>query len=205
MTQRVPIHAKNPEPRYVEQAALSLKSGGIVAYPTDSGYALGCRLEDVAAVDRIRHIRELDKNHNFTLVCADLSMIGQYAKVDKSIFRLLKAYTPGPYTFILNGTSLVPRRLRHPKRKTIGIRIPNHVFVQALLELMGEPIMSVSLILAGSDEYVHYTDYLFEHLEGKVDLFIDAGDSPKLPSTVVDLTGPEPVVIRRGQGSFLLR
>lgn len=200
MSQFIEIHPQNPQPRLIRQAVEVIQSGGVIAYPTDSSYALGCRIGEKSAVERIRRIRLLDDKHNFTLVCCDLSELGIYAKVDTSAFRLLKAYTPGPYTFILNATREVPRMLLHPKRRTIGVRVPQHPITLALLEALGEPLMSVSLILPGDDEALGDAWEIRERLEHFVDLVIEGGPGGLQPSTVISLAADEPEVIRVGAG-----
>lgn len=200
MSQFIEIHPQNPQPRLIRQAVEVIQSGGVIAYPTDSSYALGCRIGEKSAVERIRRIRQLDDKHNFTLVCCDLSELGIYAKVDTSAFRLLKAYTPGPYTFILNATREVPRMLLHPKRRTIGVRVPQHPITLALLEALGEPLMSVSLILPGDDEALGDAWEIRERLEHFVDLVIEGGPGGLQPSTVISLAADEPEVIRVGAG-----
>ncbi|MDC7827789.1 MULTISPECIES: L-threonylcarbamoyladenylate synthase [Pseudomonas] len=200
MSQFIEIHPQNPQPRLIRQAVEVIQSGGVIAYPTDSSYALGCRIGEKSAVERIRRIRQLDDKHNFTLVCCDLSELGIYAKVDTSAFRLLKAYTPGPYTFILNATREVPRMLLHPKRRTIGVRVPQHPITLALLEALGEPLMSVSLILPGDDEALGDAREIRERLEHFVDLVIEGGPGGLQPSTVISLAADEPEVIRVGAG-----
>ena len=200
MSQFIEIHPQNPQSRLIRQAVEIIQSGGVIAYPTDSSYALGCRIGEKSAVERIRRIRQLDDKHNFTLVCCDLSELGIYAKVDTSAFRLLKAYTPGPYTFILNATREVPRMLLHPKRRTIGVRVPQHPITLALLEALGEPLMSVSLILPGDDEALGDAWEIRERLEHFVDLVIEGGPGGLQPSTVISLADDEPEVIRVGAG-----
>ncbi|TWI50995.1 tRNA threonylcarbamoyl adenosine modification protein (Sua5/YciO/YrdC/YwlC family) [Pseudomonas duriflava] len=200
MSQYIEIHPQNPQPRLIRQAVDIILGGGVVAYPTDSSYALGCRIGEKNAVERIRRIRQLDDKHNFTLICRDLSELGLYAKVDTSTFRLLKAHTPGPYTFILNATREVPRILLHPKRRTIGVRVPAHPITQALLDELGEPLMSVSLILPGQSEALSDPYDMREQLEHFVDLVIDGGPGGLKPSTVVSLTESEPDVMRVGAG-----
>lgn len=200
MSQFIEIHPQNPQPRLIRQAVEVIQSGGVIAYPTDSSYALGCRIGEKSAVERIRRIRQLDDKHNFTLVCCDLSELGIYAKVDTSAFRLLKAYTPGPYTFILSATREVPRMLLHPKRRTIGVRVPQHPITLALLEALGEPLMSVSLILPGDDEALGDAWEIRERLEHFVDLVIEGGPGGLQPSTVIILADDEPEVIRVGAG-----
>ncbi|MGQ9424659.1 L-threonylcarbamoyladenylate synthase [Gilvimarinus sp. F26214L] len=202
MAQFFQIHPENPQLRLVRQAAEIIRQGGLVAYPTDSAYALGCQLGDRMALDRIRAIRRLGKDHNFTLVCRDLSELATYAKVDNLMFRLLKKYTPGPFTFILEATSEVPRRLKHPKRKTIGLRVPNNNIALALLEELGEPLMSSSLILPGDEHPLTDPYDIRETLEHELELVIDGGFCGLEPTTVVDLTGDSPVVVRQGCGEF---
>lgn len=200
MSQYFHIHPDNPQPRLVRQAVEIIRGGGVIVMPTDSCYALTCHLDDKAAVDRIRAIRQVGKQHNFTLVCRDLSEIASYARVDNSVYRLLRAHTPGPYTFLLRATATVPRRLQHPKRKTIGIRVPDHAIVTALLEEQGEPLMTSTLILPGR-EFPETDAYeIREKLEHQVDLVIDGGHCGVDPTTVVNLVGDLPVVIRQGKG-----
>lgn len=194
------IHPDNPQARLVRQATDIIRGGGVVVYPTDSAYALGCQIGDKAALDRIRRIRRLDDRHNFTLVCRDLSEIATYAKVDNTVYRLLKHSTPGPYTFILRATSEVPRRLMHPKRKTVGLRVPANPIAAALLADLGEPLMSVTLILPG-DELPLIDPYdIRTLLEHEVDLIIDGGFCGLEPTTVVDLADEVPLVLRVGKG-----
>jgi tRNA threonylcarbamoyl adenosine modification protein (Sua5/YciO/YrdC/YwlC family) len=200
MSQFFQIHPENPQARLIKQAVEIVRQGGVIAYPTDSSYALGCRIGEKAAVERIRHIRRLDDKHNFTLVCRDLSELGLYAKVDTGLFRLLKAHTPGPYTFILNATREVPRMLLHPKRRTIGLRVPACPIALALLEELGEPLMSVSLILPGQSEPLNDPYEMRDSLEHLVDLIIDGGFGGGEASTVIALTDEDPVVVRVGCG-----
>jgi len=201
MSQFFQIHPDNPQPRLIHQAVEMLRDGAVIVYPTDSAYALGCHLEDKKAMDRIRRIRQVDDKHNFTLVCSDLSQISAYAKLtNNTLFRILNSYTPGPYTFILRATSEVPRRLLHPKRRTIGIRIPDNAIAQALVAELGEPIMSSTLILPGDDMPLTDPDEIRERLEHQVDLVIDGGHCGFEPSTVVDMTNEIPRVLRRGKG-----
>lgn len=204
MAQFFQIHPENPQIRLVRQAVDIIRRGGLVAYPTDSAYALGCHTGDKLALDRIRAIRRLDKHHNFTLMCRDFSELATYAKVDNRVFRLIKKYTPGPFTFILEATSEVPRRLKHPKRKTIGMRVPDNRIALALLEELGEPLMSSTLLLPG-DEYPLTDPYeIRESLEHELELVIDGGFCGMEPTTVVDLTGDSPEVVRQGCGKFEL-
>ncbi|MBK6512160.1 MAG: threonylcarbamoyl-AMP synthase [Haliea sp.] len=200
MSQFFQIHPDNPQARLVRQAVDIIKQGGVVVYPTDSAYALGCHIGDKSALDRIRRIRKLDDRHNFTLVCRDLSEIATYAKVSNAAYRLLRHTTPGPYTFILPATSEVPRRLMHPKRKTVGLRVPDNVIAAALLADLGEPLMSVTLIMPG-DEFPLIDPYdIRETLQHEVDLVIDGGYCGLEPTTVVDLADETPVVMRVGKG-----
>jgi tRNA threonylcarbamoyl adenosine modification protein (Sua5/YciO/YrdC/YwlC family) len=200
MSQFFQIHPENPQRRLIAQAAEVIRNAGVVVYPTDSGYALGCALGEKEPLERIRRIRRLDEKHNFTLVCRDLSDIGTYAKVDNTVYRLLKAVTPGPYTFILPATREVPRRLWHPKRKTIGIRVPANPIARDLLDELGEPLMSTSLILPGSDMPESDPYEIRSLLENQVDLIIDGGYGSLEPSTVVEFEDGLPHVVRRGLG-----
>lgn len=200
MTQLINIHSENPQPRLLNQVVDILKRGGVIAYPTDTAYALGCRLGDKSAAERIRTIRHLEKEHNFTLVCKDLSVLATYAMVDNSIFRLLKAYTPGPYTFILEASAEVPRRLQHPKRKSIGLRIPDDTIVHSLLEAFDEPLMSVTLILPGDEMPLSDPEIIFERLYNCVDAVIDGGFRGFEPTSVIDCIGGVPKIIREGKG-----
>lgn len=199
MSQFFQIHPDNPQKRLIDQAVAILREGGVIVYPTDSGYALGCQIGDKHALDRIRELRRLDDRHNFTLVCRDLSEISTYARVDNTVYRLLKAYTPGPYTFILEATREVPRRIQS-RRKTIGMRVPDNAIVLALLEGLGEPIMSTTLILPGESLPECDPYEIRQSLEHHVDLVIDGGYGSMEPSTVVDFTGEAPEVLRRGLG-----
>jgi tRNA threonylcarbamoyl adenosine modification protein (Sua5/YciO/YrdC/YwlC family) len=202
MSDYLSIHLENPQQRLIAKAAEIVRKGGVIAYPTDSVYAIGCHIGDKQAMDRIRAIRQVDKNHNFTLMCRDLSELASYARVDNSAFRSLKAHTPGPFTFILPATSEVPRRLMHPKRKTIGLRVPDSPIAQSLLEELGEPMMSVTLIMPG-DEYPLSDPYdIRAALEMHVDVLIDGGHCGLEPTTVVDMTGPVPEITRQGMGDF---
>ena len=202
MSQFFQIHPDNPQSRLIRQAVDIIRDGGVVVYPTDSAYALGCHIGDRAALDRIRRIRKLDDCHNFTLVCRDLSEIASYARVDNTTYRLLRQCTPGPYTFILKATSEVPRRLMHPKRKTVGLRVPDNAIALALLEDLGEPLMSVTLIMPG-DEYPLIDPYdIRETLEHQVDLVIDGGYCGMEATTVVDLADEVPLVLRAGKGDI---
>jgi tRNA threonylcarbamoyl adenosine modification protein (Sua5/YciO/YrdC/YwlC family) len=200
MSQFFTIHPDNPNPRLIRQAAEVLRNGGIVVYPTDSCYALGCHLDDKDAVARIRQIRKLDEQHYLTLMCRDLSEISHYAKVDNAKFRLLKSNTPGSYTFILEATKEVPKRLQHPKRSTIGIRIPDHPVALALLEELGEPMTSSTLILPEEERPLNDAGLIRNLLEKQVDLVIDGGAVGVEFTTVIDLTGEMPILLRRGKG-----
>jgi tRNA threonylcarbamoyl adenosine modification protein (Sua5/YciO/YrdC/YwlC family) len=202
MSQFFQIHPDNPQARLIGRAAEIIRQGGVIVYPTDSAYAIGCHLNDKNALDRIRAIRKLDKNHNLTLVCRDLSDVGVYARVDNIAYRYLKAHTPGAYTFILKATGEVPRRLLHEKRRTIGLRVPDNRIAQALLVAIGEPLMSCSLILP--NEQLPMTDPydIRDQLEHQVDLIIDGGFCGFEPSTVVDLQGDVPELIRQGAGKW---
>lgn len=200
MSRLLTIHPKNPEPRRVRQAAERLMGGGVIVYPTDSTYALGCRIGDKGALERIRLIRRLDSRHNFTLMCGDLSSLANYARVDNRAYRILKAHTPGPYTFILEATPEVPRRLKHPKRKSIGLRVPDHAIARAVLDALGEPIMSTSLILPERDLPLRDPDEILEVAGKRVDLIVDGGPCGLEPTTVIDLLEGTPAVTRVGKG-----
>lgn len=200
MSQFFQIHPVNPQLRLIRHAVEIIRDDGLVVYPTDSSYALGCHVGDKRGMDRIRRIRALDNRHNFTLVCRDLSEIAVYARVDNSAYRLMKSLTPGPYTFILRATHEVPRRLQNPKRKTIGIRIPDHAITQALLDELGEPLMSSTLILPGRDMPETDAEQIREQLEHDVDLVIDGEHCGFEPTTVIDMTSGAPVVLREGCG-----
>lgn len=202
MAQFFQIHAENPQHRLIVQAADIIRKGGLVVYPTDSAYALGCHIGDKDALERIRTLRKLDKNHNFTLMCRDLSEIATYARVDNQAYRLLKNHTPGAYTFILEATADVPRRLMHPKRKTIGLRVPDNPIALALLEELGEPLMTSSLLLPG-EEFPMTDPYdIRDTLEHFVELVIDGGYCGLEPTTVIDLTESLPQLVRQGKGDF---
>lgn len=194
------IHPDNPEARLLRKAKQIIEDGGIVVYPTDSGYALGCALGNKAAVDRIRYLRQLDKSHNLTLVCRDLSQLGTYARVSNAIFRLLKAFTPGAYTFILKATSEVPRLMLHPKKKTLGLRVPDNPITMALLETLDKPLMSTTLKLPGAEAPLSEPEAIKDILGPHIDLLIDGGNCSLEPTTIVDLTGNYPVVMRKGKG-----
>ena len=200
MSQFFHIHPDNPQSRLIIQAADIIRSGGVVVYPTDSGYALGCQLGNKNGLETIRRIRHLDSKHNFTLVCRDLSELGNYARVDNTVYRLIKNHTPGPYTFILKATSEVPKRLMHPKRRTIGLRVPENNIALALLAELNEPLMSVTMILPGDESQMidpYEIRQIFEH---ELDLVIDGGYCGMEPTSVIDLVEDTPEIIRRGQG-----
>jgi tRNA threonylcarbamoyl adenosine modification protein (Sua5/YciO/YrdC/YwlC family) len=201
LTQRFELHPVDPQARLLRQAAQVLREGGLVATPTDACYALACRLGDREAVDRLRAIRALDEKHLLTLMCRDLSELAVYAHVDNRQYRFLKEWTPGPYTFVLNATKETPRRLWHPSRKTIGLRLPDSPVVQGLLEAHGEPVLCTSLIMPGETEPLHEADEILERLAKRIDLVLDAGGQPFVPTTLIDLTGEEPLVVRVGRGS----
>lgn len=200
MSQLLELHPKTPQVRLIRRAVEAIRAGGVVVYPTDSCYALGCALGDKAAMERIARIRQIDKAHNFTLVCRDLSEIAKYGRVDNWQYRMLKACTPGPYTFVLRATREVPRRLQNPKRQTIGIRVPDHPVPQLLLESLGEPIMSSTLHLPGDPYPLTDAKEIHERLQHVVDVVLDGGNCGLEPTTVVDLAGNAPVVIRVGRG-----
>lgn len=200
--QFISVHPENPQPRLIKQAVDIVRAGGVIVYPTDSSYALGCHIGDKDAMERIRLIRNIDTKHNFTLVCRDLSEIASYAKVDNAAYRLIKSLTPGPYTFILKATHEVPRRLQNPKRKTIGLRVPNHVIARALLETLGEPLMSSTLMLPDSDVPLNDPEEIFTILKHQVDLVIDGGNCGLEPTTVVDLEDGTPRIVRQGKGKL---
>ncbi len=202
MAQFFSIHPDNPQPRLIKQAAEMLRDGAVIVYPTDSGYALGCHLDDKDAVTRIRQIRGLDEKHLMTLMCRDLSELSKYARVDNARFRLLKNNTPGSYTFILEATKEVPRRLQHPKRSTVGLRIPDHPIALALLEELGEPLLSSTLILPDEDHPLTDVEVIRERLERLVELVIEGGSVGLESTTVIDLTEATPVLLRRGKGEI---
>lgn len=200
MSQFFAMHPDNPQARLLRQAASIIQDDGLIVYPTDSGYALGCRLGNKSAKERIRRLRQLDKNHNMTLVCSDLSELSAYAKVSNTIFRLLKAFTPGSYTFILNATSEVPRLMLHPKKRTLGLRIPDNTIALSLLECLDAPLMSSTLILPGAKAPLSEPEAIRDLLGNHIDLIIDGGNCGHDPTTVVDLTGDYPQIIREGKG-----
>jgi tRNA threonylcarbamoyl adenosine modification protein (Sua5/YciO/YrdC/YwlC family) len=200
MSQFFQLHPDNPQLRLIKQAAQVIHAGGIVALPTDSCYALVCHLDDKDAVARLRRLRGVDDKHHLTLLCRDLSEISQYAKVDNRQYRLLKATTPGPYTFILEATKEVPRRLSHPSRKTIGLRVPENRIAHALLEELGQPLLGTTLMLPGDDTALTDADAIRERLERQIELIIDGGACSLEATTIIDLTSDEPVLIRQGRG-----
>lgn len=195
------VHPDNPQPRSIAQTVAILNAGGLVVYPTDSGFALGCKLGNAEGLERIRRIRQLDDKHHFTLVCKEFAQLGQFVQMDNWVFRVVKSATPGPYTFILPGTREVPKQMLHPKKKTVGVRIPEHVTALALMEAMGEPIMSSTLLMPGEEEPRTEGWQIAEDLEHHVDAVLDSGDVGAEPTTVIDLTGDEAVIARRGAGS----
>lgn len=201
MSQFFSVHPTHPQPRLIRQAAGIVRAGGLIAYPTDSCYALGCHIGDKDAMDRLREVRAMDDKHHLTLMCRDLSEIAAYALVDNSQYRLLKAATPGSYTFILRATREVPRRLMHPRRKTIGVRVPRHPVAHALLAELNEPMLSATLQMPGDDAPLSEAADIRARFEKRLDLILDAGHCGIVPSTVVDLTGEAPVVLRVGSGS----
>lgn len=202
MSQYFAIHPKDPQLRLIRRAVAIVRDGGLMVYPTDSCYALGCHIGDKAAMERIRRIRQLGEHHHFTLVCRDLSELGQYAIVDNAQFRTLKASTPGSYTFILKASREVPKRLLHPKRHTIGVRVPHHNVVRALLEEMGEPILSSTLILPGDTLPLNDMAEIRNRVQHDVDVVLDGGSCGVEMTTVVDLTTDVPAIVRRGKGSL---
>jgi tRNA threonylcarbamoyl adenosine modification protein (Sua5/YciO/YrdC/YwlC family) len=194
------VHPDDPQVRTIRQVADVVRDGGLIAYPTDSCFALGCQVGNRAGVDRIRKIRHLDERHHFTLVCHDFAQLGQLVHISNSVFRLIKACTPGGYTFILPATPEVPRRLMHPRKRTVGVRIPRHTVAQALLAELGEPLMSSTLLLPGEDEPMTQGWDIRDQMGHALDAILDAGDCGTEPTTVVDLSQPEPVILRRGAG-----
>ena len=200
MAQLFQIHPQNPQARLIAQAVRIIQKGGIMAYPTDSSYALGCHIGDAKALERIRTIRQASADHNFTLVCGDLSELARYARVDNQDYRLLKRFTPGPYTFILPATREVPRRLQHPKRKTIGLRVPDYPIVSALLTELGEPIMSSTLWLKGDDLPLNDAHEIEERIGHALDLIIDAGPCDLAPTTVLEIKQGQVELLRQGKG-----
>lgn len=202
MAQYFSIHTENPHSRLIKQAVNIVHNGGVIVYPTDSSYALGCQIGDKTAMTRIRAIRQVDDKHHFTLVCRNLAEISLYARVDNTQYRLLKANTPGSYTFILQATREVPRRLQHPKRNTIGLRVPDHPVALALLEEMDEPLLSSTLIMPGDEFPLNDAEEIRERLEHQVDLVMDAGSCGLEMTTVIDLTDDVPALVRKGKGNL---
>ncbi|MGI5267533.1 L-threonylcarbamoyladenylate synthase [Nonomuraea sp. CA-218870] len=200
MAKYLDVHPDNPQPRLIGQVVDLLHADGLIAYPTDSGYALGCRLGNKNGIDRIREIRRLGDDHHFTLVCRDFAQFGQFVLVNKTVFRLIKAATPGGYTFILPATKEVPRRLLHPRKKTVGVRIPDHVVTQALLAELGEPLLSSTLLLPDESEPMTQGWEIKETLDHAVDAVIDSGECGATPTTVVDFSQGEPEILRHGTG-----
>jgi tRNA threonylcarbamoyl adenosine modification protein (Sua5/YciO/YrdC/YwlC family) len=200
MSQFFTLHPTHPESRLIKRAAEIVRSGGVIAYPTDSCYALGCHIGDKTAMERIRKIRDVDERHHFTLVCRDLSEIGTFAKVNNAQYRLLKAHTPGSYTFILQATRELPRRIAHPKRATIGVRVPEHVAALALLAELDEPLLSSTLMLPNEAEPLNDAEEIRAKLNHQVDLILDGGACGVVPTTVIDLSGDEPILVRQGKG-----
>jgi tRNA threonylcarbamoyl adenosine modification protein (Sua5/YciO/YrdC/YwlC family) len=196
------VHPDNPQPRVIRQVVDVVRGGGLIAYPTDSCFALGCALGHKDGMDRIREIRHLDDRHPFTLMCRDFAQMGQFVQINNALFRTLKAATPGPYTFILPATREVPRRLQHPKKKTVGVRIPDHVVAQALLEELGEPLVSSTLTLPGDDEPMTQGWEIKEELDHALDAVLDSGDCGVEPTTVVDFSTGEAEIVRKGAGDW---
>jgi tRNA threonylcarbamoyl adenosine modification protein (Sua5/YciO/YrdC/YwlC family) len=202
VSQRFEVHPQNPQPRLLKHAAEILRAGGIAAIPTDSSYALVCHLDDKAAVENLRRIRQVDEKHHLTLLCRDLSELARFARVDNQQYRLLKVGTPGPYTFILEATKEVPRRVSHPSRRTIGLRVPDHRVTQALLEAHGEPLLATTLIPAGEHEPLNDPDDIRERYQKVLQAVVDAGACPAEPTTVIDLSGETPALVRQGRGEL---
>lgn len=202
MSQRFEVHPQNPQPRLLKQAAQILHAGGVAAIPTDSSYALVCHLDDKAAAEAMRRIRQVDEKHHLTLLCRDLSELAVYARVDNRQYRLLKLGTPGPYTFILEATKEVPRRLSHPSRRTIGLRVPDHRVTQELLAVFGQPLLATTFIPPDETEPLNDAELIRERYEKSLQAVVDAGACPMQPTTVIDLSGDEPVLVRQGRGEL---
>jgi tRNA threonylcarbamoyl adenosine modification protein (Sua5/YciO/YrdC/YwlC family) len=202
LSQFFEVHPQNPQPRLLKQAAQILQAGGVAAVPTDSSYALVCRLDDKAAAEELRRIRQVDDKHHLTLLCKDLSELARFARVDNRQYRLLKLGTPGPYTFILEATKEVPRRLSHPSRRTIGLRVPDHVVTQELLAQFGEPLLATTLIAPGETEPLNDAQEIRERFQKVLQAVVDAGACPMAPTTVIDFSGDEPQLVRQGRGSL---
>jgi len=200
MAQYFEVHPLNPQPRLLKQAAQILQAGGVAAIPTDSSYAFACHLDDKTAAEQLRRIRAVDERHHLTLLCRDLSELASYARVDNRQYRLLKLATPGPFTFILEATKEVPRRVSHPSRRTIGLRVPDHPVTGALLDLLGQPLLATTLIPPGESEPMNDPALIRERFEKSVQAIVDAGACPMQPTTVIDLSGDAPVVVRLGRG-----
>ncbi len=200
MARLVEIHPTDPQPRRIAEIVATIRNGGLIAYPTDSSYALGCQIGNKRAMDRIRRIRKTDKNHNFTLVCSDLSEISLYARIDNWAYRLIKSLTPGPYTFILQATREVPKRLQNPRRKTIGLRVPDHAIVQVMLEALGEPIMSSTLTLPGDNTPLTDVNEIEARIGHQIDLIVDGGATGIEPTSVIDLSDGSIKILRKGRG-----
>ena len=201
MAQNFEVHPENPQARFLKQTAQILHAGGVAAIPTDSSYALVCRLDDKSAVENLRRIRGVDDKHHLTLLCRDLSELASYARVDNQQYRLLKLATPGPFTFILEATKEVPRRLSHPSRRTIGLRVPDHKVTQELLAIFGQPLLATTLIPPGEDEPLNDAADISARFDKLLQVIVDAGACALQPTTVIDLSGDEPVLVRRGQGN----
>lgn len=202
MARIIEVHPTNPQPRRIAEIVATIRNGGLIAYPTDSSYALGCHIGDKQAMDRIRRIRKADKGHNFTLVCKDLSEISLYARVDNWAYRLIRSLTPGPYTFILRATREVPKRLQNPKRRTIGLRVPNHAIAQAILDTLGEPIMSSTLTLPGDDMPMTDIGEIDARIGNQIDMIVDGGPAGIEPTSVIDLSGGSVEILRKGRGDI---
>jgi tRNA threonylcarbamoyl adenosine modification protein (Sua5/YciO/YrdC/YwlC family) len=204
MSQLFELHPRNPQQRLIRQAVAIVRAGGLIVYPTDSCYALGCHIGDKDALERIRRIRNADRHHHFTLVCRDLSEIARYARVDNAQYRFLRAHTPGPFTFLLAATRETPRRLQNPRRRTIGIRVPDHPVPQLLLAELGEPLMSSTLLLPGDPQPLTNAREIRDRLQHEVEVVLDGGDCGIEPTTVIDLAVDPPVVVRSGRGQLLM-
>lgn len=200
MAQFFQIHPENPQQRLINRAVEILQNGGVIAYPNDSSYAIACQMDDKQALDKIRRIRQLDDKHNFTLICQDLTQVSNFAKIDNDAYRLIKALTPGAFTFILNATREVPRRLQHPKKKTIGIRVPDHAIASLLVETIGEPLFSSTLVLPGESSALTDPYEIRDRLEHELDLVIDAGIVLDEPTTIIECSGKNLEIIRQGKG-----
>ena len=202
MSEYLTIHPENPQNHLIQKAVTVLKGGGVIAYPTDSGYALGCQIGEKHSLEKMRQIRKLKHNHNFTLICSSLSDVGTYARFGTPVYRLLKANTPGAYTFILKATREVPKRILHPKRRTIGIRIPEHIISQTLLRELGEPLLTTTLILPAHKQPMSDPEEISDSLNGRIDLIIDGGISGTEPTTVIELMDDEVNIVREGKGDI---